>query len=66
MYIYLLTFIFNMRNNVEISGISNDILGNDLEEEVIGICKDSIVIISNDIEGCHCLPLGRNSTRENN
>ena len=51
---------------MEISGISNDILGNDLEEEVIGICKDSIiVIISNDIESCHCLPLGRNSTREN-
>ena len=52
--------------NVEISGISNDVLDNDLEEKLIEICKDSdIVITSSDIEGCHRLPLGRNSTSEN-
>ena len=51
---------------MEISGISNDVLDNDLEEKVIEICKDSdIVITSSDIEGCHRLPLERNSTSEN-
>ena len=51
---------------MEISGIPNDILDNDLEEKVIEICKDSnIVITSSDIEGCHRLPLERNTTSEN-
>ena len=51
---------------MEISGIPNDVLDNDLEEKVIEICKDSdIVITSSDIEGCHRLPLERNSTCEN-
>ena len=51
---------------MEISGIPNDILDNDLEDKVIEICKDSdIVITSSDIEGCHRLPLERNSTSEN-
>ena len=51
---------------MEISGIPNDILDNDLEEKVIEICKDSnIVITSSDIESCHRLPLERNSTSEN-
>ena len=54
------------RNNVEISGIPNDVLDNDLEEKVIEICKDSdIVMTSNDIEGSHYLPLGRKSASEN-
>ena len=58
---------YNRMNHVEISGISIDVLDNDLEEKVIEICKDSdIVITSSDIEGCHSLPLGRNSTRDNN
>ena len=57
---------YNRRNNVEISGISNDVFNNDLEEKVIEICKDSdIVIMSSDIEGGHRLPLGRNSTSKN-
>ena len=57
---------YNRRNNVEISGISNDVLDNELEEKVIEICKDSdIVITPGDIEGCHRLPMGRNSTSEN-
>ena len=51
---------------MEISGIPNDVLDNDLEEKVIEICKDSdIVITSSDIEGCHRLPLERNTTSEN-
>ena len=57
---------YNKRNNVEISGISNELSDNDFEEEVIGICKDSdFVITSSDIEGCHRWQLGRNSTSEN-
>ena len=51
---------------MEISGIPNDVLDNDLEEKVIKICKDSdIVITSSDIEGCHRLLLERNTTSEN-
>ena len=46
---------YNRRNNVEISGISN--------ECVIRIWKDSgIDVNSLDIESCHRLPLGRNAT----
>ena len=52
---------------MEISSILNDVSDNDLEQKVIGIWKDSdIVIVSNDLEGCHRLLLGRNSTNENN
>ena len=57
---------YSIRGNVEISGILNDILDNDLEEKVIEVCKDSdIVITSSDIEACHCLPLGRSITSKN-
>ena len=57
---------YNRRNNVEIIGISNDVLDNDLEKKVIGICKDSdIFITSSDIEGCDHLPMVRNRTSEN-
>ena len=49
-------------NNVEISEISNQIPDQDHEENV-KIWKDSDINISPiDIEGCHRLPLGRNST----
>ena len=51
---------------MEISGILNDVLDNNLEEKVIEICKDSdIVITPNDIEGSHYLPLRRKSASEN-
>ena len=57
---------YNRRINVKISSISNDVSDNGVEEKVIGICKDSnIVITSNDIEGCHRFPLVRNSTNKN-
>ena len=56
---------YNRRNNMEVPGFLNDILDNDLEEKVFVICKDfDIVITSSDIEGCHCLSLGRNSNSE--
>ena len=45
-----------------ITGIPNSIPDDDLENTVIGICKDSGVKIDpKDIEGCHSLPLSRNS-----
>ena len=54
---------YGRRNNVEISGISNQIPDQDLEENIIKICKDSDINISPmDIEGCHRLPIGRNTT----
>ena len=54
---------YGCRNYVEISGISNQIPDQDLEENVIKICKDLDINISPiDIEDCHRLPLGRNST----
>ena len=53
---------YGRRNNVEISEISNQIPDQDLEENVVKICKDSDISISPmDIEGCDKLPLGRNS-----
>ena len=53
---------YGRRNNVEISEISNQIPDQDLEENVVKICKDSDINISAmDIEGCDRLPLGRNS-----
>ena len=49
-------------NNIEISGIPNRIPDEDLENTIISICKDSgVEIDSRDIEGCHKLPLSRNS-----
>ena len=50
---------------MEISGISNYVLDNELEEKAIEICKDSdIVITCNNMEGCHFLSLGRYSTKQ--
>ena len=50
-------------NKVEICGISNQIPDQDLEENVVKICKDSDINISPmDMEGCHRLPIGRIST----
>ena len=47
---------------MEISSIPNSIPDKDLENTVISICKDSGVEIDpEDIEGCHRLPLSRNS-----
>ena len=43
---------YGRRNNVEVSGISNDISDQDLEDNIVKICKDSdINISSKDIEG---------------
>ena len=37
---------YNRRNNVEISGISNEVSDQNLEETVIGICKDSRIDVN--------------------
>ena len=53
---------YGHRINIELSGITSQIPDHDLEEN-IKICKDLDINISNmDIEGCHRLPLGRNTT----
>ena len=57
---------YNRRKNVEILRISNEIPNEDLGNNVIDICKNSNIIINPaNIEGCHRLPLGRNSTTDN-
>ena len=54
------------RNNVELSGILNSICDEDLENTTINICKESgIDADTRDIEGCHQLPLSRNSRGHN-
>ena len=57
---------YNRRNNLEISGILNEIPDDHLENHVIDICKNSNIIVNpTDIEGCHRLPLECNSTTDN-
>ena len=54
---------YNRRNNIKISWILNEVSDQNLEETVIGICKDSRNDVNPlDITGCHRLPLGRNAT----
>ena len=54
---------YNRRNNIEISGISNEVSDQNLEETVIGICKVSGTEVNTlDTESCHRLPLGKNAT----
>ena len=57
---------YSQRNNIELSGIPNDIPENNLEKVVINICHDSgLEIEPKDIEGCHCLPISRYSRNSN-
>ena len=37
---------YNRRNNVKLSGISNEVSDQSLEETVIGICKDSRIDVN--------------------
>ena len=54
---------YRRRNNVEISGISNEVLDENLEKKVIDICKESGIDLNPyDIEACHRLPSGRVNT----
>ena len=53
---------YSRRNNVELSGIPNSICDEDFENTVINISKESgIDVDTRDIEGCHQLPVSRNS-----
>ena len=57
---------YNRRNDIEISRISNEIPDEDLENNVIRICKNPNIIINPaDIAGCHRLPQWRHSTIDN-
>ena len=50
---------YSRRNNVEISGTSNEVSDENLEKKVIDICKDSGIDLNPcDIEACHRLPSG--------
>ena len=53
---------YSRRNNVEISGISHEILDNNLKDKVIDICKDAGIEIGHmDSESCHRLPFSKNN-----
>ena len=53
---------YSRRNDVEFSGITNSICDENLKNTLINICKESgIDANARDIEGCHRLPLSRNS-----
>ena len=57
---------YSQHNNIELSGIPNDIPEDNLEKVVIDICHDSDVEIEpKDIEGCHRLPVSRYSRDSN-
>ena len=48
---------YSRRKNVEISGISNEISDEYLEEMVIGICREPGIELNHyDIDACHRLP----------
>ena len=58
--------LYSWHNNIELSGIPNDIPEDNLEKVVIDICHDSDVEIEpKDIEGCHRLPVSRYSRDSN-
>ena len=51
---------YSRRNNIELSGIPNDIPEDNLDKVLIDICHDSgLEIEPKDIEGCHRLPVSR-------
>ena len=53
---------YNQHNNIELSGILNDIPENNLDKVLIDICHDSCLEIEpKDIKGCCRLPISRNS-----
>ena len=55
------------RNNVEISGISNEVSDKNLEKKVIDICKESGIDLNPyDIEAWYRLPSGRVNTSNSN
>ena len=54
---------YSRTNNVEISGISNEVSDENVEKKVIDICKESGIDLNPcDIEACHRLPSGRVNT----
>ena len=51
---------YSRRNNIELSGIPNDIPENNLQKVIVDICHDSgLEIEPKDIKGCHRLPVSR-------
>ena len=57
---------YSRRNNMEFSNIPSNIPGNQLEDKVIQICRESgVEVDQNGIEGCHRLPASRYSRSDN-
>ena len=54
---------YSRRNNVKISGISNEVSDENLEKKVIGIYEESGIDLNpHHVEACHRLPSGRVNT----
>ena len=57
---------YGRRNNIELSGVPNDVDDNNLENKVIDIFKTiNIELTNNDIEACHRLPIPKNNRNGN-
>jgi len=55
---------YNRRNNIELSGIPNEISDDELEDKVIEILKKiDVEVEDKDIEACHRLPSRKDTTK---
>ena len=58
---------YGQRNNLEITGISDDISDENLEGKVIEVLNEIRVDVSrSDIEACHRIGKSKNSSKKNN
>ena len=56
---------YGRRNNIEFSGISNDVEDSELEDKVVELCDNiDIKIKRRDIEACHRLPVSRKNPQK--
>ena len=58
---------YGRRNDLEITGIPDDVSDENLEEKVIQVLSEiQVSISSSDIEACHRIGKSKNSSKKNN
>ena len=58
---------YGKRNNLEITGIPDDVSDENLEEKVIQVLSEiQVSVSSSDIEACHRIGKSKNSSKKNN
>ena len=58
---------YGRRNDLEITGIPDDVSDENLEEKVIQVLSEiQVSVSSSDIEACHCIGKSKNSSKKNN